>query len=187
MDPLAKAQGWRDQLGYVGPFAILEITPDRTAAELAWRENVPDSLSAGSEDGPGMYGDLDDVDFERQAMVVWSSGESGSCPDWLIDLHTTEDGTVEVVVESGRWIPEPSDPNVAYVCTDDYNYYRTVLAVDRDRLPDLGSLPSEEIVGVPNGIVAELRGWITFSLIPVTPRRSGRGTLRSPTRCLYAA
>lgn len=154
VDVLAKAGNWREGLMHSGaPFAILEIAPDRATAEVAWRENVPDTLSAGTEDGYGLYGGLKGVDFNRQAVVVWSSGESGSCPDWIVDLRTTEGGTIEVEIEDGRWLPESPDPNVAYICTDDYRYYRMVLAVDRDRLPDLASLPSEDIVGVPDGIV----------------------------------
>ena len=34
----------------------------------------------------GAVGDLDDVDFARQVLVIWSSGESSGCPNWLQNI-----------------------------------------------------------------------------------------------------
>jgi hypothetical protein len=36
-------------------------------------------------------------------------------------------------------------------CTDDYNPYRMLLAVDRTRVPAAEVLPSEDVEGVPEG------------------------------------
>jgi hypothetical protein len=149
--PLAKVEGWRDESGGVGtPFAILEIADDRETAERAWRENVPDTLppAEGVPDAPGRYGSLDEVDFERQAVVVWSSGESGTCPAWLFDVRTRDDGGVEIEFRS---VTDLMDEDV--MCTMDYRPYRMVLAVDRDRLPDVTELPTEDVHGVPDGRV----------------------------------
>lgn len=143
--PLAKASGWREDLGSVGtPFAVLEVAFDRATAERAWRDNVPDDLDTRRDDlpaEPGRYGDLDAVDFDRQALVVWSSGESGSCAEWVADIDTV-DGTVRV--QRGA---------TAQTCTSDYNPYRMVLAVDRDRLPQPGDLPHDRIEDLPDGEV----------------------------------
>lgn len=71
-------------------------------------------------------------------MVVWSSGESGSCPEWLADIDHA-DGTI--TFERDR---------AGGLCTDNYNPYRMVLAVDRDRLPPADELPSAPLDGVPD-------------------------------------
>ncbi len=141
--PLAKATSWRDELqGTIDAFAVIEIAYDRETAEHAWQDNVPDDLERRDDElpaEPGLYGDLDDVDFDRQAVIVWSSGESGSCPGWLADIET-RDRTVHVERDATQ-----------QECTDDYNPYRMVLAVDRDRLPESSDLPHERIEGVPDG------------------------------------
>lgn len=144
--PLAKADRWRDGLrpeDLDHPFGVIEIAFDRETAERAWSDNVPADLPQG--DGapiePGRWGSLDEVDFGTQAVVVWSSGESGSCRGWLTGIDTA-DGKVWVETDGG-----------AMVCTDDYNQYRMVLAVDRDRLPDPGDLPTDRVEGIPTGLV----------------------------------
>lgn len=143
---LAKAEGWRDGLAD-DAFGVAEVAFDRESAERAWADNVPDGLPEGSGDAeaPGIYGDLDDVDFDTQVVVVWSSGQSGSCAEWIDDIDTTDDGVV--TIERGV------DVGPTEGCTDDYNPYRTVLAVDRDRLPDEGELPTNVVEGVPNSSV----------------------------------
>jgi hypothetical protein len=72
-------------------------------------------------------------------VVVWSSGESGSCPEWLADVEHSND---TIVVERER---------SGGMCTDDYNPYRVVLAVHRERLPSADELPSAQLDGVPDG------------------------------------
>ena len=143
VEPLAKASDWRDDLGDVAtPFAIIEVADDRESAERAWSDNVPDDLDARDDElpaEPGVYGDLETVDFDEQTVIVWSSGQSGSCPGWLSDI-SSDDGAVTVEVGATQ-----------QMCTDDYNPYRMVLAVDRDRLPPVEDLPHEEIDGVPDG------------------------------------
>lgn len=78
--PLARADGHRADVQATTDH-LLEIAYDRATAERAWRENAPDeSVSSSSSTGPGLYGDLADVDFETQALVVWSSGDAGGDP-----------------------------------------------------------------------------------------------------------
>jgi hypothetical protein len=147
IDTLAKVSGWRDGLTeeHGMAFAVLEVADDREAAEVAWRDNVADDLPPRDVDlpaEPGVYGGLDQVDFERQVVVVWSSGESGSCPEWLTDIDSS-DGAITVEREA-----------TAAMCTDDHNAYRLVLAVDRDRLPDADALSAARLEGgVPDGEV----------------------------------
>ena len=146
VEPLAKVEGWLSDPGAVDlPYGLMEIADDVDTAERAWQENVPDGLGEGDAGvgEPGGYGSLDDVDFTRQAVVVWHAGESGSCPGWLADI-VTEEGAV--TIEQG--VHAPGDG-----CTDDYNPYRMVLAVDRDRLPEAGDLPTEDVTidGIASG------------------------------------
>lgn len=146
IDTLAKASGWREALTeeHGGAFAVLEVAYDREAAEAAWRDNVPDDLEPRDDElpaAPGVYGDLDRIDFDRQVVVVWSSGESGSCPGWLGSIDSA-DGTIHVERDA-----------TGEECMGDYNPYRLVLAVDRDRLPSADELPASRLEGVPDGEV----------------------------------
>lgn len=150
--PLAKVEGWRQ--GPAGdPYGLLEIAFDQATAERAWQDNVPPGLPMVSGDPqlPGRYGDLSAVDFTRQALVVWSSGESSGCPAWLADIRTTGAGVIEL--QLGAPDQSESDAEVIMVCTSDYRPYRMVLAVDRDRLPQPGDLPLVEVRGVPDALV----------------------------------
>jgi hypothetical protein len=149
--PLAKVEGWRSGFEHAEmPFAVMEIAQDADTAELAWRENVPDGLPPGEgvPDEFGLYGDLAAVDFDRQAVVVWSSGESGTCPAWLFDVRTRDDGAVELEQRDTTSLVEED-----VMCTMDYRPYRMVLAVDRDLLPDAAELPTEDVHGVPDARV----------------------------------
>jgi hypothetical protein len=143
--PLVKAEGWRAHLGSPPPFAILEIAFDREAAERAWRENTPGGLPrrSGAPAMLGLYGVLDDVDFSRQAVVVWSSGQSSTCPAWLAGVDVDHDGTV--VIEIGDTAGRFGD------CTADYRPYRMIVAVDQDRLPPPSRLPTVNVTGIPVG------------------------------------
>ena len=147
IETLAKSSGWREGLAetHGSAFAVVEVAYDRDSAEAAWRDNVPDDLAARDDERPaepGVYGGLDTVDFDRQVVVVWSSGESSGCPAWLADIDST-DGTIHV-----------QEGATAHMeCPSDYNPYRLVLAVDRDRLPTADELPSAKFEGVPNGKV----------------------------------
>jgi hypothetical protein len=136
---LARDNGWRPELGgpFPGPAAILEVAYDRETAEEAWRENVPDELPerTGDPDRPGVYGSLDDVDFDREVVVVWSAGGSSSCPPWLARVETDAAGTVTLETDAAE----------AEACTDDYSPYRMLLAVDRERLPAADDLPTEDV------------------------------------------
>jgi hypothetical protein len=138
---LAKADGWRSALAsdevLGGYHALAEIAYDEATARTAWQDAVPDGAPerSGEPREPGVYGDLDDVDFAGQVVVVYSSGQSGACPGWLADI-SVEDGTVQLA--EGRHMPGNG-------CSDDYNPYRLVLAVDRDRVPAEDDLPTEDV------------------------------------------
>ncbi len=137
---LAKAEGWRPGLQQSAGFSyvLVEVAADADAAAQAWAENVPSSLSEreGDPAEPGIYAALETVDLSSQLLVVYSSGESGTCPAWVTDLATAE-GRVAVTLDS------TAEPGGA--CTDDFRPYRLVLAVDRDRLPPLSELPVDRI------------------------------------------
>ncbi|MFW6296752.1 MAG: hypothetical protein ACOC04_06135 [Halothece sp.] len=78
------------------------------------------------------------------ALIVWSGGQSGICPGWLADIHWGEAGVLNI--EEGQYSPSG-------ICTMDYNPYRMVLAIDRDQLPPAEELPTEEVQGIPDGLV----------------------------------
>ena len=143
--PLAKADGWRDDLDIDAYHALIEIAYERDTAERAWTDNVPAELPqrAGLPARVGVYATLNEVDFARQAVVVWTAGQSGSCPQWLADLRTRADGTVRLDTAAAG----------GGVCTDDYNPYRMLLAVDRDRLPDPAALPTTSGEDIPDALV----------------------------------
>lgn len=110
--PIAKVEGWAPSAvaAFDGaqPFAVVEVVFDRESAEKALRDTIPDDLEqrTGEPRNPGLYGSLDAVDFESHAIVLWSSGESGTCPGWLADL-AQEDGDGErrnCAARSGRWL-----------------------------------------------------------------------------------
>ena len=147
---LAKAAGWRDGLQEAAahPYILMEVATSADSAEQAWADNVPTTLTEADGDpaDPGVYETLEAVDLDRQAVVVFSSGESGTCPAWVRSLSTTG-GRVEVVLASTA--------GEGQACTDDFRPYRLVLAVDLDRLPspdelpvDAIDVPSENLAGV---------------------------------------
>jgi hypothetical protein len=96
---LAKADEWRALLGFHG---VVEVAYDEVTAAQAWAENVPADLVRRTGDPalPGLYGDLADIDFDREALVVYSSGQSGTCPEWLTGIELTEQGTVQLTTTS---------------------------------------------------------------------------------------
>ena len=125
---LAKVDGWRE--GFEPPpdtFAVLEVAYDSATAQQMSDENLTADLPerSGEPGDPGRYGDLGDVDFDQQAVALWSGGESGSCPGWVADVEM-EDGAV-VVTENAE------DPQG---CSDDFNPFRVLVVVDRSELPD---------------------------------------------------
>lgn len=125
---LAKVDGWRE--GFELPpdtFAVLEVAYDSETAQQMSDENLISDLSERSGDprDPGRYGDLDEVNFDQQAVALWSGGQSGSCPGWVADVEMV-DGVV-VVTENAE---EPQG------CSDDYNPFRVLVVVDRSEVPE---------------------------------------------------
>lgn len=147
---LAKAEGWRDGLHETAgqPYMWLEVAADPATGRQAWEENVPTELPQGDgrPDDPGLYAPLEDVDLDTQALVVVSSGESGSCPVWVADLRVLAD---RVEVDLGSVDQQ--------ACTDDVNPYRLVLAMDRDLLPSSDDLPLTT-VDVPSENLTDVEG-----------------------------
>ena len=130
LQTLAKIDGSRE--GMATPpntFAVLEVAYDAQTAQRMWDENVAADLpeQSGDPTDPGRYGSLGDVDFDHQAVALWSSGESGSCPGWVSDV-TLDNGYVVV--------DEDDDSGPGGACSADYNPYRVVVAVDRADLPE---------------------------------------------------
>ena len=140
VEVLAKADGWRDGLQEAADhtYAVIEIAREPDVAQRAWEDNVPAELpeAEGRAAAPGVHAALDSVDLTDRAVVVYSSGESGTCPTWVEDLDTVE-GRLEVRLGSAADEGQP--------CTDDFRPYRLVLAVDRDALPAPDDLPVEQV------------------------------------------
>lgn len=128
---LATAEGWRTEFG-LGVDERLEVAYDQATGERAFADNVPDDLPAGDGDPwrDALHADLGTVDWDREVVVVWHGGRSGSCPAWVTDVRV-EDDAVRV---------ERASPS-AGACTTDFNAYRAVLAVPRDAVPPADALP----------------------------------------------
>ena len=192
VQPLAKMDGWSPGVsaafGDYHPFAVLEIAYDQPTAEQAWDAVVPDELPnrRGYPAQVGLYGSLDSVDFSRQAVVVWSSVQSGSCPSWLADI-TTDGATVEMTSgELGEIRIPVATPlrkkDVPMDCTADDNPYSMVLAVDRDRLPERSELPTDDVVidGQTLGIGYVVDGYPTSGWPEDGPSEVGPATDTAP-------
>lgn len=133
---LARLEGWEQRLSTdqtVPADLIVELAYDQSTARVAWDESAPDRLPerSGEPRQEGRYGSLDDLDLDRQALVVYSSGQSGSCPGWPVDLSL--DGRV-LVVEETEYVEGDG-------CNESFSPYRVLLAVDRDVLPAADDLP----------------------------------------------
>jgi len=114
----------------------------------AWEENVPADLvrRSGDPELPGLYGDLADIDFDREAMVVYSSGQSGTCPGWLTGIEVTELGIVQLTTTFTTATFTTVQGERVGECTADYRAYRIVLSIDRDLLPPISGLPTTRVL-----------------------------------------
>lgn len=152
--PLAKVAGHdvggpvHDRNGPVNDrvdFAELAVAFDADAGAQLWDAAVPADLPHASDvTDAGRHGNPDSVDWDQQALALWRSGQSGSCPETLVDVAVADNGTVEVAIDR--------DTGPGLGCQEDYNPYRMVLAIDRDHLPATDALPAE-LEGVPRGEV----------------------------------
>lgn len=85
----------------------------------------PDLPDGGGDPGrQGVHGDLAAVDFGESVVAPWSSGESGSCPQWVDSVDTSEGGLV-VTTTIGH----------EDACTDDHPAYRSVVVLEREDVP----------------------------------------------------
>lgn len=143
VETLAKVEGWRPGLEE-DAFAVLEIAYDDDAARALWEENVPADLPRreGTPLDAGVFGELGDVDFAEQVVALYSSGQSGSCPGWVRDVDHDGAGTVDVT--------RAEDMRGGDGCTDDYNAFRVVVALDREDVPDRADLPG--VTGTVDGL-----------------------------------
>ena len=143
---LVKADGWRAWLGSF--HGVVEVAYDEPAAVQAWAENVPADLvrRTGDPTLPGLYGDLADIDLDREALVVYSSGQSSTCPEWLTGLEDTELGTVQLTTTSTSTTFATVQGERVGFCTGDNREYRIVLSIDRDRLPPISGLPTTRVL-----------------------------------------
>lgn len=122
---LAKVGGWRDGFDPADASTILEIAYDEATAQLLWDENVPGTLPTGTAPAfdPAVYGSIEGVDFTRQVVALYSSGESGSCPSLVSDVATA--GADVSITTTAR----------GTACTDDYRTFSAVLVLDAADLP----------------------------------------------------
>lgn len=162
-EDLAKTRGWRlglEQAVGADVTAVVEIAYDQASARQAWEQHVHDQLpESRSLHDPGVRGDLDEVDFDEEALLVWSSREAITCPERLEDIDISEgvvaydlqeygqdepmsrgrQGRVEVVgatlLTQGVKVELAASP-----CGDRDLEYVWLGAVDRDHVPDQGEL-----------------------------------------------
>lgn len=120
---------------------LLEIAYDAETGQRLWDDNGPQSSPGDDTDGSDLpY----DIDYSHQALVVWSSGESGSCPETLEGIITDESGAVTVELTQ----PEPHAS-----CTEDFNRYRVVAAVNLDSVPHLENRSDASVADPPRAAV----------------------------------
>ncbi|WP_143448565.1 hypothetical protein [Kineosporia sp. A_224] len=160
---LSKADGWRPALAGAAEapsyYAVVEIAYDEASARTAWAQNAPTGpLLSGSPVEEGLYGRFEDVDLARQRIVVVSTGQSGSCPGWVTGVAVRPGGTVELTLGT--------DGPAGQTCSADFNAYRTVLAVDRDRLPTATDLTPPPTVLVDG---SEVGGDVRVVAYPFDP------------------
>jgi hypothetical protein len=153
--PLAKVEDHRDgrDLFRLSPplYGVLEIAFDPESARQAWEDNTSTDLEdrEGLPEEPGIYGDLGDVDFETHVMAVWSSGESSTCPGYVSGVEVHDEGSVEIALDDAGDSSQP--------CTADYDPYRMVFAVERDRVPSADELPTNDVAGsVSEGLETDI-------------------------------
>lgn len=114
---------------------LLEIAYDVDTGQRLWDDNGPQSTDTNDAGGSELpY----EIDYSSQALVVWSAGESGSCPETLEGITTSESGVVVNLSQPG---PEES-------CTEDFNRYRVVAVVNLDSVPGPEDV-SDAIVEAP--------------------------------------
>ena len=149
---LAKADGWRAPLRslFGSLYGVVEVAYDEVTAARAWAENVPADLvrRSGHPTLTVLYGDLADIDFDREVLVVYSSGQSGTCPGWLTGIEVIDRGRELGTVQLTTTFTTATPPTVPGIleCTMDYRPYRLVLLVDRDRLPPISALPTTRVL-----------------------------------------
>lgn len=124
--------------------AVLEIAYDEAAVEQLLDLAVPVGEDAGRGDG-------EVVDLDREVLALWSSGQSGTCPETVRSVRRSGDLVVLTVDLDGR----KSD------CQDDWHPYREIMVLDRAQVPDRRALGSA---------TAELRHGHTEAVLPVRLR-----------------
>ncbi|GGI04967.1 META domain-containing protein [Egicoccus halophilus] len=146
--PLMKVDGWREELQPATVVSVLEIAFDRQTAERAWQDNTPAGLAnvAGTPTDPGIYATLEDVDFDTHALAVWSSRQWSDCPGWAADVEG--DGSWLEVRRGVAAADGVIEDNPHENCSGHQVPYRMLIAVDRERLPDPGRLPMQDLTGV---------------------------------------
>jgi hypothetical protein len=140
---LARDDDWRPGLPKdpraAGRYAVVEIAYDDATARIAWQQNRPAATTArsGPPQLPGIYGTPQPQDPSR-LLVVYSSGQSGSCTSWVRGIETGADRTVRLTTAT--------DSHGNDMCLTNYRAYRLVLLVDRRLLPAAADLPSGNVL-----------------------------------------
>lgn len=136
MRTLAKVEGWRPGFDRTSipsedRFAALELAYDEASVGALWSAVVPEGLSAaaGVPRSFGIYGAVEDVDFDEHVVGLWSSGQSSSCPNWLGSVHRDQEKVALVGVA------------IRGICTADYAAYSQIVVLDRDQVPAREALP----------------------------------------------
>ncbi len=122
----------------VVPYELVDaVLVDLGVGQLPRRDGEP--LESGRYSD--LYGSNDLAPGE--VLAVWYSGQSGSCPSYLLGLRSTADGKADV--ERGP-APNPtstaittSTPNAP--CSADYNPYRQLVVLSEEAVPAISDLP----------------------------------------------
>jgi hypothetical protein len=125
------AKNYEMPAGGANDDATLEFAVDPETAVALWDEHVSDELPRGRGEpfGEGIYGDLDSVDFDRQVVALWW-GTEATCPQAVTDVRSPDRATVELHTTEED-----------HACLDMATSFRMLLAIDRDRLPEVSELP----------------------------------------------
>lgn len=131
------------------PSALLQLVPEELVETVLVDLGASDLPPArGVPVDPGVYADVGSVDHAREVLVVWSSGQSGSCGERLRGLR---------VAQASGTLVDLAGPATAagQACTADYRAYRQLVVLRREDFVDPAHLPLVLTggEGLPDGLV----------------------------------
>jgi hypothetical protein len=122
--------------GVVSAYGTVLVVPDDLVNTVLTEIGVEQLPRVDGEPlQTGRYADFTGADdlAADEVLVLWYSGQSGTCPSYLHRLRITALGDVDVDVET--------DDADLRACSADYNPYRQLVVVPEDALPMSSDLP----------------------------------------------